>query len=81
MQLCQKALPAGSKIRTTVPYVKGDGFNKWWDSLSKRDLKFLLESKCQFGTKTPKEIMGARIRHPGGYHEHFMVSRQLVFKG
>jgi RHS repeat-associated protein len=67
------AAGAAAKV-TAVPSVRAARFQKWFNSLSAEQFAKL------WAVKEVREIIEARLRSPGGYHEWLPVSRAHIFK-
>jgi hypothetical protein len=63
-----------SSGRFSVPSVRNNEFNRWFNSLSPEQLDDIWKVKVY------REAIESRLRHPGGLHEWHLVSRTPTFK-
>ncbi len=69
-----RPITASNLRAITVPGVKDGAFAKWFNSLSKSEMKHL------WSDKSLRTAVEARLRSPGGFHEWLPVSRAPKFR-
>ena len=59
---------------------RGGNFTVWFDTLTPKQLDLLWNSDRMIGSKTLREVIEDRIRHPGELHEWLLAGRANSFK-
>jgi hypothetical protein len=74
LTVVRETITAENLAKVTVPSVRNDQFQQWFNSLSKAEMDLL------WTNKELRTAVEQRLRYPGGYHEWLPVSRAPKFR-